>query len=64
MRRSYYVEELLRKCGGVTPLRSYSVNAELLRRGEELLRKCGGITPLRSYSVNAELLRKCGGVTP
>ena len=53
MRRSYSVEELLRKCGGVTPLRSYSVNAELLR-------KCGGVTPLRSYSVNAEELLRRG----
>ena len=73
MRRSNSVdaEELLRRCGGVTPSvrRSYSV-------------KCGGVTPSmrrsysvgaeelspsvrRSYSVGAEeLLRRCGGVTP
>ena len=65
MRRSYSVnaEELLRRCGGVTPSmrRSYSVNAE------ELLHQCGRVTPSmrRSYSVDAEeILRRCGGVTP
>ena len=56
MRRSYSVEELFRRCvgcGGVTPLRSYSVDSG---DAEELLRRCvgcGGVTPLRSYSVDA-----------
>ena len=44
------MEELLRKCGGVTLWWSYSVNAE------ELLCKCGGVAPLRSWPVE-EILR-------